>query len=205
MPEHLSRDELIAWRDEGVGDRARIVTHLAACEACRGIAAAVERLRPGSDVATRFDAADFVARGYGAGTTTAAPQSPLRWILPAAVAALIVLAVVPVWLVRSDRGPDTVRGNSTALVPVRPVNVSVSVDELAFEWEGSSTNDRVRLNVVDLDRPDQPLIEREVAGSRYEPTPEERRRFRPGQSVHWYLEPRGGSGAPSAAASFRVR
>jgi hypothetical protein len=124
---------------------------------------------------------------------------------PAAAAALIVLAVVPLWLTRMDRGPDTLRGGTTALVPVRPVNASVSADELSFEWRGASATDRVRLNVVDLDRPDQPLIEREVTGSRYEPTPEERRRFRPGQSVHWYLEARGGSGGPSAAASFRVR
>jgi hypothetical protein len=84
-------------------------------------------------------------------------------------------------------------------------DVSVSADELIFEWRGASATDRVRLSVVDLDRPDQPLLEREVTGARYEPTADERRRFRSGQSVHWYLERRSGSGGPSPAARFRVR
>jgi len=202
---HLSRDELIAWRDEGAGDRTRIVMHLARCEACREIAADVERNRPATNGPARFDAADFVSRGYRAGTARAGSRSAVRRMWLAAAAALIVLALVPLWRTRLDRRPDTLRGNRTALVPVRPVDVSVSVDELSFEWRGASATDRVRLNVVDLERPDQPLIEREVAGSRYEPTPDERRRFRSGQSLHWYLEARGGSGGPSAAASFRVR
>jgi hypothetical protein len=201
---HLSRDELIAWRDEGGGDRTRIVTHLAACEVCRRIAAEVERDRPAEQVAARFDAADFVSQGYRA-RTTAASRSVKRWVWPAAAAALIVLALVPAWLARFDEEPDTLRGGPTALVPVRPVDVSVSAEEISFEWQGASATDRVRLNVVDLDRPDQPLIEREVTGVRYEPTPDERRSFRPGQTVHWYIEARGGSGGPSAAASFRVR
>lgn len=58
------------------------------------------------------------------------------------------------------------------------MDASVSADELAFEWKGTSNDDRVRLHVVDLDNPGQPLIERDVAGSRYTPTAEERRRFR---------------------------
>ena len=202
---HLTRDELIAWRDGGAGDRARIVTHLAGCEACRGIAAEAERNRPAGQGAAPFDAADFVSRGYRAGITTAAPRPAKRWIWPAAAAALIVLALLPVWRTQSDDESDTMRGGTTALVPIRPMDVTVSVEEISFEWRGASATDRVRLNVVDLDRPDQPLIEREVTGSRYEPTADERRRFRPGQSVYWYVEARGGSGGSSAAGRFRVR
>lgn len=43
---HLSSAELVAWRDAGTGDRDRIVTHLAACAACRHAAAELERERP---------------------------------------------------------------------------------------------------------------------------------------------------------------
>jgi predicted anti-sigma-YlaC factor YlaD len=201
---HLSRDELIEWRDDGAGDRVRIVTHLATCAACRDIAADVERNRPAAHVPSHFDAKDFVPSGYRAGKSAVSPRWARGWIWPAAAAALVVLAFVPVWLARSNGGPEVMRG-APALVPVRPVDVSVSVDELSFEWRGTSADDRVRLNVVDLDRADEPLIEREVTGSRYEPTPEERRRFRSGQSLHWYVEARSGAGGTSPAASFRVR
>jgi hypothetical protein len=196
---HLSRAELIAWRDEGAGDRTRIVAHLAACVACRELAADVERLRPAESGVSRFDAGDFVARGYQAGISTAA-RSSRRWLWAAAAAAVVVLAFLPVWL-RDDAG-DTMRGGTT-LVAVRPVDTTVSIDDLVFEWRGPA--DRVRLNVVDLDRAETPVIEREVTGSRYAPTPEERSRFRTGQSLHWYVEARSGPGGTSPAASFRVR
>jgi hypothetical protein len=202
---HLSRDELIAWLDEGAGDRTRLIAHLAACAVCRGIAADVERNRSAGSAPALFDAADFVSQGYRAGATAPAPRSARRWMWAAAAAALLVVAVAPLWMTRSGGEPDTMRGG-TALAPVRPVDdVAVSADDLIFEWRGASATDRVRLNVVDLDRPDQPLIEREVTGSRYEPTPDERRRFQSGQSVHWYVERRSGSGGPSPTGRFRVR
>lgn len=207
MPDlHLSRDQLTAWRDEGAGDRGRIVTHLAACAACREVAADVERNRPPESGPLRFDAGDFAARGYRAGEVTAAPRVTRRWIWVAAAASLMAVALVPAWLERFDDGPEATRGGGPAITPVQPVDVSVSVDELTFEWKGTSSDDRVRLNVVDLENPGAPLIEREVTGSHYSPTPEERRRFRAGQSVHWYIEARGSSGGgTSPAARFRVR
>jgi hypothetical protein len=113
---------------------------------------------------------------------------------------VVVIALVPVWM--RNEGGGTMRGGA-AIAAVRPVDTTVSIDELVFEWRGAT--DRVRLNVVDLERADAPLIEREVTGSRYEPTPEERSRFRSGQSLHWYVEARGGPGGTSPAASFRVR
>jgi hypothetical protein len=194
---HLSRTELIAWRDEGAGDRARIVAHLAACAACRELAADVERLRPAETTSARFDASEFVAQGYQAGRPAPASR---RWMWAAAAAAVVAIALVPVWI-RNNAG-QTMRGDAP-IVAVSPVDITVSIDQLVFEWRAASA--RVRLNVVDLERADAPLIEREVTGSRYEPTPEERSRFRSGQSIHWYVEARSGPAATSPAASFRVR
>ncbi len=121
---------------------------------------------------------------------------------PAAAAAVVVLALVPLWLTRFDQSPGVMRGGVATLVLVRPSNVSVSSADLVFEWRGPSATDRVRLNVIDLDRADAPLIDRDVTGSRYEPTPEERSRFRSSQSVHWYIQ---AGSETSPAASFRVR
>jgi hypothetical protein len=206
MSDHLSRDELTMWRDAGAGDRARIVSHLAACAACRRTAASVEEDRPADGGPPRFDAADFLARGYRAGAQPPASRWGGRQVWIAGAAAVVILALIPTWRARFDDRSAVERGGPAALVVVRPVDTVVSADELTFEWKGTAAGDRVRLNVVDLGNPGEPLIEHEVAGSRYDPTPEERRRFRPGHTVHWYIEVRNrASAGPSPAASFRVR
>jgi hypothetical protein len=201
---HLSRAELTTWRDDGLGDRAQIAAHLAACAECRQIAAAIERQRldPG---ATSFDAGSFVERGYRAGGTPIGLRIAYRWWVPAAAAALLAIAVMPWWWARSGDRPGAIRGTS-AIALVRPVEGSVSAADLVFEWTGTAATDRVRLNVVRLERPGEPLIEREVVGSRYEPTPDERRGFQSGASLHWYVERLSGAGGEtSPSAEFRVR
>jgi hypothetical protein len=110
------------------------------------------------------------------------------------------------WFARVDDSLGTTRGGTAAIQPVHPRDVEVSLDELTFEWSGVSAEARVRLNVADLDRPGEPLIEREVVGVRYSPSAEERRRFQPGQTIYWYVELREASAAGSSpAARFRVR
>ncbi len=207
---HLSAAELQAWRDRGEGDRARVVGHLASCATCRHTAAELERERPLAADArpTHLDAADFVAAGRRVGMpSAAAPRLPLRTVYLAAAASLVLAAiVVPAWW--SQRLPATsVRGNDAVVTPVAPQDATIARDALTFEWTAGATAGPLRLVVLALDDAGAPLIDRDVSGARYEPTPDERGRFVSGREYHWFVEYRGaGAGAgTSASARFRVR
>jgi hypothetical protein len=203
---HLSRDELIAWRDLGAGDRDLIVTHLASCVACREVAADVERNRPVESEPQRFDAGDFAARGYRVGHLRARhPAWRWRWV--AAVAALGAVALIPVWLARFDDGAAVVRGGDVGITLVRPVDAIVTAEELAFEWTREIDATGVRLQVFDLESPSQPIIGRDVDGTRYEPTAEERARLPRGRTLYWFIEFRNANGVTmtAPAAQFTVK
>lgn len=205
MPDlHLSRHEIAAWREISRGDRERIVAHLATCAACRGVAADLERNQPADSEPERFRPEDFVARGYQVGQHRSATESARRWPWVAAAAAMIAAVLLPMWMERVEQS-SALRGGEAHLELVAPVNVTVPVEKLTFEWKLTSANARVRLNVVDLDRAGEPLIEREVIGLGYEPSADEKRRFRSGQSVHWYVENLSAPGGSSATARFTVQ
>jgi hypothetical protein len=206
---HLSPSELTAWRDHGTGDRDRIFTHLAACSGCRHVAAELERERPPESDArpARFDVNDFVSAGLQA---TAPRQrwltGPVRVALLAAAASLVLATfVVPAWF--REPSTTTVRGAAGVVTLQNPVDLAVAADSLTFEWTARADAGSLRLYVVALDDPGTPLIERDVAGTRYEPAPDERRRLQPGREYHWFLEYQGaGAGAgTSGSARFRVR
>jgi len=202
---HLSRSELIRWRDEG-GAREGIVTHLAGCAACREIAADLERDRPVDAEPQRFHAEDFAPTGYRIGSPQTRKSSWTSRLIYVAAAAGIVLAVVylPAWL--RERSESALRGGEVPVVLVQPVDQAVFVQDLVFDWKAGPGVDRFRLFVVAIDNPAKPIIEREVAGLRYEPTEEERSRIRPGSELHWFIEYRDGTATvTSPAARFRLR
>lgn len=203
---HLSTTELVRWRDEGAGDRDRIVAHIAACAACRRAAADLERERPAGGAATRFKAEDFVAAGYRTGS--AGHRSPWRSrAVSLAAAAAILLAVIAVPSLLRDRSNATLRGGDARVVLVGPVDAEIPAQDLAFEWRAEPGVDRIRLTVIAVDQPGTPLIDREVSGSRYAPTDEERARLRTGRPLHWFLEYRdtGGATGTSPSARFSLR
>jgi hypothetical protein len=200
---HLSTAELQRWRDEGAGDRAHIVGHLAACPACRQTAADLERDRPADGMPERFDPRDFAPAGYRAGPRQAVSRGRLAWM---AAAAALVVGVVSVPLLLRDRPGSTLRGGADAVTLVRPVDTPVARKDVAFEWRVSSGVEVVRLTVTTLDGAAAPLIERDVSGTRYVPTDEERGRLRPGQAIHWFVDYReaGGATGTSPAARFTL-
>jgi hypothetical protein len=200
---HLSTAELLRWRDDGAGDRARIVAHLASCPACRQTAAELERERPAEGEPERFDPRDFAAAGYGAGPRRAVARRRLAWM---ATAAALVLAAVWVPLMLRDRSDSALRGGAAPVTLVRPVDAKVARKDVAFEWRVTSGVEVVRLTVTTLDGAAAPLLERDVSGTRYVPTDEERARLRPGQTIHWFVDYReaGGATGTSPAARFTL-
>jgi hypothetical protein len=203
---HLSTSELVRWRDAGVGDRGRIVAHLATCAVCRHAAAELERNSPAESVPARFDPKDYVQAGYRAGARTPQTRSTVRLAyLAAAAVILLAAAILPLWL--RDRSDSALRGGAAAVVLVRPVDATVAVQDLVFEWKAEPGADRFHLTIVAIDEPGKPLIDREVSGNQYTPTDEERARLRPGRALHWFVEyrdPGGGTGT-SPAARFTLR
>jgi hypothetical protein len=205
---HLSRAELTVWRDRGAGDRAQIVGHLAACAACRHVAAELERERPLDAEAQpeRFRPRDFVPTGLQAGGRRGRVWAAPRQFAYLAAAASLVLAVfvVPAWL--RDRPDPVVRGGGAVVAPVSPVDATAAIGTLAFEWTAQASAGPLRLVVIALDDAGAPIIDRDVTGTRYAPTADERGRLRAGREYHWFVEYRGaGAGAGvSASARFRI-
>jgi hypothetical protein len=206
---HLSRAALTAWRDRGAGDRERLIAHLAACATCRHLAAELDRERPLDAGAqpVHLRPADFVATGRRAGRPPAhTVRQPWRLAGLAAAASLVVGAIlVPAWFrTPPESGP---RGGGAVVAPVAPVDATVATDSLAFEWTAGAQAGPLRLVVIALDNAGAPVIDRDVIGSRYAPTADERARLRAGTDYHWFVEYRGAGGGSgvSAAARFRLR
>jgi hypothetical protein len=90
-------------------------------------------------------------------------------------------------------------------VTTAPRNETLTAAQLKFEWDRASGS--TRLVVVDLSRPDKPVIDRVVEGQSYEPTADERKFFIASRQYHWYVEVQGRDGRTqsSAAAQFTVR
>jgi hypothetical protein len=121
---HLSREELLSWRDRGAtGDRDRVVSHLAACGACAATYAELTRtaVPPTIERTTHFDPADFVSRGYAVQRRMRPAQSMFRlswkvWTgtLSAAVVVIVTLAGMLVVTRQSRPAFETLSGRSAA-------------------------------------------------------------------------------------------
>jgi hypothetical protein len=203
---HLSTAELLRWRDQGAGDRDRIVGHIAMCPACRRTAAELERARPADTDPVRFQPSDFAATGYDAGERRPVWFGvPRLAYLAAAAAVVLAVLVVPLW--QRGQSDSAVRGRTSPVVLVRPVDATVTAQDLAFEWRASAGVDRFRLIVTATDDAATPIVDRDVSDTRYVPTDAERAKLQPGRQLHWFVEyhTAGTATGTSPAARFRVR
>jgi hypothetical protein len=205
---HLTVDELRRWREGGTeADRARIVGHLAVCDACGARYAEVIRTRPAEAAPARFEPADFVARGE----RVFAPGSARRWgwttrWAPALAAALIVVAGLAYVIGRPRERDAAYRGVGAGVELVRPIDARVAAAELVFEWRADEQLGPFRLRVIDLAAPEKPVIDRENARSGYTPAGDERQRLKPGVMYRWFVEYRSASGGveTSPAGRFEI-
>jgi hypothetical protein len=209
---HLAFEELRRWRDDpDPADRARIIGHLASCDACGGRLAELMRTAPLTDVPEpAFDTAGFEESGYRvrqpAATGGWRAGIGMRVLAPLAAAAVLVLAI-GTYVVRSPAPADrVVRGGGAGVELIAPTGRDLPRDELKFEWKAEGAT-AFALRVYDLGALDAPVIEREDVGSGYVPGDAERQRLKPGVTYRWFVEyrtPAGGTAA-SPAATFSVR
>jgi predicted anti-sigma-YlaC factor YlaD len=147
---HLSADELKAWYERGsAGDRARVVAHLAECDACRRALSMLAVTAEPEARTPAITAAEAIPQGYVAQTPQQSEGAGWwSWLRPAyglAAAAVVVLAVV-MWssTPRPDDGGDVVR--SSELLAVSPGG---SATTLEFRWDSPFAAARYRLAVRD--------------------------------------------------------
>jgi hypothetical protein len=149
---HLSRDELVRWRDTpSEAERARVLSHIAQCDACSGLLAELMRTRPIATPPQRFDGREFVERGYRAADPSRVRvlRFTPRIAAALAAAAAILLAIV---LPGLRGGPETVPtdtnavrgGRIQAIAPVGDVD-----GPIAFSWSSPVSASRYAVEVLD--------------------------------------------------------
>ena len=201
---HLTSDELIRWRDEARPvDRARVVKHLAECDACGARLAELLRTQPPDAAPRRFDPSRFVARGIDAGAAGLAVRSPGRWRrtgwwVPAAAAAAILLAVLVVPQLRRPAAPSgTTRGAEIALAaPVGDVRAPIT-----FTWTGATGASRYLVEIYDAEL--LRIAEGRTTGTRWTPGADVVSRLQPGRTYRWTVSALDSAGEPTQTSAMR--
>lgn len=151
---HLTEELAAAWLDgELVGEeRARVASHLADCEVCRGELAAVRGLL-GADGATDDRAAGDDAAAMRPAEPPVRSRGLLRYLVPAAAAAAAIwLLVVPTGGEREPRlrsGPGREAGGVAAVVTVMPVDDRIVEAEPVFTWRAAGPDAHYTLTLSD--------------------------------------------------------
>lgn len=140
---HLTRDELIRWRDRGSeDDRERIISHLAVCGSCSAAYAELIHVAPAAQTPAYFDPQDFVKRGYAVrrdSTADAWSSVFTSWkVWAGAFSAAVVLLAV---LVTRDQPFTTLSGSSGAGSGVR----------LTVMFQPTTTEDMMRQTLLDIE------------------------------------------------------
>jgi hypothetical protein len=202
---HLTRDELVAWRDRRPDvDRERVLSHLGGCRPCTAAYAELVRTAPAGEPPVHFRPADFVQRGYAVRRAARQPMwssalgSWKVWggTLSAAAALLLIVTLGPV----SKPERPEVRGTKIELAaPVAAIGRPVTL-----EWTSG------------LRAPKYAVVVTDAAGAEiYRTTTTEPRatvpadasgKLRPGATYSWSVTAldADGQAVTSAAGTFSV-
>lgn len=150
-PAHLSRKELERWWTHGdPASRARIVSHLADCDACGARYAELIDQRPPHPADLAPAPRDLVRRAYRLYRRSRPPAAwwPRRWVLAGAAAAILAVAVA----VPALRGPaapvvDDGRIRGSALQALSPIGVVQP--PIRFRWASPIAAARYTVEVRD--------------------------------------------------------
>jgi hypothetical protein len=200
---HLTRDELVGWRDApNPANRDRIVLHLAACDECGTLYAELMRTRPAAAGPDALEPATFIKAGTAAGPILHRTVPWQRVAIPLAAAAVLILGVTT--LLR--REPASYRGADHELTLAAPSG-TVDRSALTFQWTVPPATPSQRLLIYALDDPSQPVFDAKNVASPLRLTAEQAARLRPGIDYRWMVEftTRDGRVETSAARGFRLR
>lgn len=202
---HLTHQELTLWRDTPAeADRARVVGHLAICDACASrFADLVRAAAPGTADSPQFQPGDFARRGYDVMPKRRGQLIVFRLpvLVPLAAAAAIVLAV---WLPSARRASEpvdhapVVRGTRPqALTPAGEVT-----GPIAFTWSSPVSADRYAIEITDA--AGQRIFYRETRDARIAGDAALEAALRPGVRYSWTVTALDGAGEPIAVSEPRA-
>ena len=147
---HLTRDELVAWRDRPAdAERARVTAHLGACRPCASAYAELLRTAPAGQPA-HFRPADFVERGYAvresAGAASWVPNlsSWRTWGGALSAAAALILVVT----LGTQIGRDTTDGVRGSLLELTTPSVAVN-RPVVLQWTTTIVAPRFAVDIKD--------------------------------------------------------
>ena len=200
---HLTRDELVGWRDApNPADRDRIVLHLASCDECGAHYADLMRTRPATAGPEGLEPAAFKKAGTAAGPVVHRMVSLPRVLIPLAAAAVLILGVTTL----VQRQQASYRGGDHELTLTSPSG-TIDNGALTFQWTAPAGTSSQRLLIYALDDAAQPVVDAKNVTSSLRLTAEQAGRLRPGIDYRWMVEftTRDGRVETSAARGFRLR
>jgi hypothetical protein len=198
---HLTRDELVAWRDRPTdGERARVMEHLGACRPCASVYAELLRTAPVEQPA-RFNPADFVQRGYEVRRSAASAPAwisamgswgPWGSALTAAAALVLIVLIVP----RLKDDPDVhLRGTGIELT----APAAAAGRPIVLAW---STGLAATSFSVEIKDASGSLVHRATTSEKTMTLPDTvAAALRPGQTYTWTVTALDASGQPITSAS----